>query len=105
MGLTGDKSRVGVCIDTCHAFAAGYDLRTETEYEKTWKKFERIVGFKYLLGLHLNDSRSTLGSGRDLHANIGYLNPPSSTTPPSVIWFVQELTWVAAASWVSNHSV
>jgi AP endonuclease 1 len=79
MGLMGDKSRVGVCIDTCHAFAAGYDLRTETEYEKTWKKFERIVGFKYLLGLHLNDSRSTLGSGRDLHANIGYLNPPSST--------------------------
>lgn len=71
-GLIIDKSRVGVCIDTCHAFAAGYDLRTEEAYGKTWKIFERIIGFKYLLGLHLNDSRSTLGSGRDLHANIGY---------------------------------
>ena len=75
-----DKSRVGVCIDTCHAFAAGYDLRTEKSYNKTWKEFDEVVGFKYLLGMHLNDSRSTLGSGRDLHANIGH--PPNSPTTP-----------------------
>jgi AP endonuclease-1 len=84
---------VGVCIDTCHAFAAGYDLRTEEAYEKTWKIFERIIGFKYLLGLHLNDSRSTLGSGRDLHANIGY----QTRIPRSVkLLFVDVV--VAAAS-------
>ncbi|SQC91216.1 Endonuclease 4 [Cedecea neteri] len=57
-----DKSRVGVCIDTCHAFAAGYDLRTEADCEKTFSEFERIVGFKYLRGMHLNDAKSEFGS-------------------------------------------
>jgi len=51
---------------------AGYDLRTEKEYNQTWEEFDKAVGFKYLLGLHLNDSRSMLGSRRDLHANIGF---------------------------------
>lgn len=50
----------------------GYDLRTKEVYEETWRIFDNIVGFKYLAGLHLNDSRSTLGSQRDLHANLGY---------------------------------
>jgi endonuclease IV len=50
---------------------AGYDLRTEPTYDATWKQFDTILGFKYLAGLHLNDSRSTLGSKRDLHANLG----------------------------------
>nr|VUD32739.1 endonuclease IV [Raoultella sp. NCTC 9187] len=59
-----DKSRVGVCIDTCHAFAAGYDLRSAEECEKTFADFERIVGFKYLRGMHLNDAKSTFGSPR-----------------------------------------
>lgn len=54
-----DKSRVGVCIDTCHAFAAGYDLRTEEDCEKTFAEFDRIVGFQYLRGMHLNDAKST----------------------------------------------
>ena len=72
---------MGVCIDTCHAFAAGtppwicvdegYDFRTEDTYREMWIQFDNIVGFKYLAGLHLNDSRSTLGSCRDLHANLG----------------------------------
>ncbi|RHZ63269.1 hypothetical protein Glove_330g68 [Diversispora epigaea] len=66
-----DKDRVGVCIDTCHAFAAGYDLRTSKAYEKTMEKFSNIVGFKYLKGMHLNDSLTDLGSNRDRHANIG----------------------------------
>ena len=66
-----DKSRVGVCIDTCHAFAAGYDLRTPEAFAETMKKFDEIVGLKYLKALHLNDSKAPFGSHRDLHANIG----------------------------------
>lgn len=66
-----DKSRVGVCIDTCHAFAAGYDLSTEKGYYKTVEEFEAIVGFEYLKGMHLNDSKRVLGSRVDRHDNIG----------------------------------
>lgn len=89
-----DKSRVGVCIDTCHAFAAGYDLRTPETFAETMKAFDEIVGLKYLKALHgrsifplitfptapihavltvrtVNDSKAPLASNRDLHANIG----------------------------------
>ncbi len=66
-----DKSRVGVCIDTCHAFAAGYDLRTEEDCENTFAEFERIVGFEYLCGMHLNDAKSAFGSRVDRHNNLG----------------------------------
>jgi deoxyribonuclease-4 len=66
-----DKSRVGVCIDTCHAFAAGYDLRTAEECEKTFSEFERIVGFKYLRGMHLNDAKSAFASRVDRHNSLG----------------------------------
>lgn len=66
-----DKSRVGVCIDTCHAFAAGYDLRTVDDCEKTFSDFERIVGFQYLRGMHLNDAKSAFGSRVDRHNSLG----------------------------------
>ena len=66
-----DKSRVGVCIDTCHAFAGGYDLRTEEDCVATFAEFERIVGFQYLRGMHLNDAKSTLGSRVDRHHSLG----------------------------------
>lgn len=66
-----DKTRVGVCIDTCHAFAAGHDLRTAEAFEETMKRFDEIVGLKYLKAFHLNDSKAPYGSHRDLHANIG----------------------------------
>ena len=62
-----DKSRVGVCIDTCHAFAAGYDLRTEEECERTFKQLGDIVGFNYLRGMHLNDAKSEFNSRVDRH--------------------------------------
>ena len=55
-----DKSRVGVCLDTCHAFAAGYDLRSEAAYNKTIEEFETVVGLKYLKAIHLNDSQGSL---------------------------------------------
>lgn len=68
---TEDKSRVGVCIDTCHMFAAGYDIRTKETYEKTWHEFESIIGFKYLQGMHINDSKSEFASKVDRHQSIG----------------------------------
>lgn len=66
-----DKSRVGVCIDTCHAFAAGYDLRGSEACEKTFAEFERIVGFQYLRGMHLNDAKSAFASRVDRHHSLG----------------------------------
>ena len=66
-----DKSRVGVCIDTCHMFTAGYDIRTREAYDVTMAQFENIVGFKYLKGMHINDSKPDLGSHVDRHDSIG----------------------------------
>lgn len=66
-----DKSRVGVCIDTCHAFAAGYDLRTEADCEQTFADFERTVGFQFLRGMHLNDAKSEFASRVDRHHSLG----------------------------------
>ncbi|KAH7326740.1 xylose isomerase-like protein [Stachybotrys elegans] len=69
--LVEDKERVGVCIDTCHAFAAGYDLRTPETFKATMDSFNEIVGANYLRAFHLNDSKAPFASNRDLHANIG----------------------------------
>ena len=66
-----DKSRVGVCLDTCHSFAAGYDLRTKEACDATFAEFDRIVGFNYLRGMHLNDAMKPLGSRVDRHAPLG----------------------------------
>jgi len=69
--LIDDKSRVGVCLDTCHVFAAGYDIRTQETLSATLDEFDKIIGIKYLRALHVNDSKAPLNSARDLHANIG----------------------------------
>ena len=66
-----DKSRVGVCLDTCHSFAAGYDLRTKEACDATFAEFDRVVGFKYLRGMHLNDAMKPLGSRVDRHSPLG----------------------------------
>lgn len=66
-----DKSRVGVCIDTAHALAAGYEIRTAETFDKTFKEFEKIVGFKHLRGIHLNDSKKEVATHVDRHDNIG----------------------------------
>lgn len=66
-----DKNRVGVCIDTCHAFAAGYDFSSIKKIEKTFKEFKDIIGFKYLKAMHLNDSKKKLGSRVDRHESLG----------------------------------
>ena len=64
-------SRIGICIDTCHSFAAGYDLATPTGFQAFMQEFEEVIGIQYLRALHLNDSKTPRGSKRDLHANIG----------------------------------
>lgn len=66
-----DKSRVAVCLDTCHTFASGYDLRDQADCEATFAEFERIVGFQYLKGMHLNDSKGAYASRKDRHHSLG----------------------------------
>ena len=65
-----DKSRVGVCLDTCHTFSAGYDISSLEQCEKTFAEFEQVVGFKYLRGMHLNGSKTLLGSRKDRHDTL-----------------------------------
>ena len=66
-----DKSRVGVCLDTAHTLAAGYDIKTPEGFSETFRHFDEVVGFSYLRGMHLNDSKKELGSRVDRHESIG----------------------------------
>ncbi len=66
-----DKSRVGVCLDTCHTFAAGYDLVGHAAAERTFAEFDEVVGFNYLRGMHLNDAVKPIGSRVDRHSPLG----------------------------------
>jgi deoxyribonuclease-4 len=66
-----DKSRIGVCIDTCHAYTSGYDLRDEEASHATFQQFEKLIGFQYLKGMHINDSKKELGTRVDRHESIG----------------------------------
>jgi deoxyribonuclease-4 len=66
-----DKSRVGVCIDTCHAYTSGYDVKTPEGFERTFRKFDEEVGIQYLKGMHLNDSKKGFGSRVDRHDSLG----------------------------------
>lgn len=76
--LVENKDRVGVCLDTCHLYAAGYDISTQARWDATITEYDDVVGLTYLRGLHLNDARTTLGSKKDRHENIG-LGPLSLT--------------------------
>ena len=69
---SGVDSRIGICYDTCHTFAAGYDIRTGREYEKTMEQFDRLLGLRRLRAFHLNDSKKGLGSRVDRHQHIGW---------------------------------
>lgn len=99
-----DKSRVGVCLDTCHTFVAGYDLRTREAYEETMDAFERVVGSRYLMGMHINDSKPKLGSRVDRHASLGQgeigwdtfkfiMNDPRMDDIPLILETIDESIW------------
>lgn len=106
-----DKSRVGVCIDTCHTLAAGYDISTEMGYQFTFDEFEREIGFEYLRAIHLNDSKKGAGSRVDRHETLGngmlgkdffarFMHdtrfddmPIILETPEPTIW-AQEISWL-----------
>jgi len=101
---TADKSRIGVCLDTCHTFAAGYDLRTPETYEKTMKTFGDIVGIQYLKGMHINDSKVELGSRKDRHHSLGkgllgwdtfkiLMNDPRLDDMPLILETIDEDLW------------
>jgi deoxyribonuclease IV len=66
-----DQERVGVCIDTCHAYSAGYDIRTKEGFEAVFQEFDEVIGFEFLKGMHLNDSKKELGSRVDRHSSLG----------------------------------
>ena len=104
IGKVEDKSRVGVCLDTCHTFTAGYDLRTREAYDETMEAFERIVGFQYLMGMHINDSKPKLGSRVDRHASLGegeigwdafrfIMNDPRMDDIPLILETIDESIW------------
>ncbi|GFE53205.1 apurinic apyrimidinic endonuclease [Babesia ovis] len=71
INLVENKDRIAVCLDTCHLFAAGYDIRTKEKFEEVMRSFDKIIGLNYLVAVHLNDCKSDLGSGLDRHENIG----------------------------------
>ena len=66
-----DKARVGVCIDTAHTLAAGYDIKTEQGFTETFRHFDEVIGFSYLRGMHINDSKKDLATRVDRHDSIG----------------------------------
>lgn len=106
-----DKTRVGVCIDTCHAYSAGYDLGTEEGYENTWNQFDSIIGRNYLKGMHLNDDKRELGSRIDRHASIGQgtlgnqfftrlMNDPRLNGIPMILETPDEDIWAQEIAWL-----
>lgn len=106
-----DKSRVGVCIDTCHAFAAGYDLSTAAGYESMWKSFDEIIGLPYLSGMHINDSKKGLGSHIDRHESLGkgtigsvffsfMMNDPRLDNIPLILETPDDTIWAEEIEWL-----
>jgi len=109
-----DKSRIGVCIDTCHAFSAGYDLKSREGYEKTWRDFDEIVGFRYLKGMHLNDDRRECGSRIDRHESIGkgtlgedffvrLVNDPRFDNIPMILETPDDSLWPEEITWLYSQ--
>lgn len=106
-----DKSRVGVCIDTCHAFAAGYDLSTLEGYSETWRRFGEIIGFEYLSAMHLNDTKKGLASKVDRHETLGkgvlgsdcftmLMNDPRMDNIPLILETPNEELWTEEIKWL-----
>ncbi len=106
-----DKSRVGVCLDTCHTFTAGYDI--VEDYDKVFEEFEQEVGFSYLRGIHLNDTKKTLGSRVDRHETLGngfigkdfferFMNDPRFDHMPIILETPDEEKWGEEIEWLRS---
>ena len=106
-----DKSRVGVCIDTCHTLAAGYDITTEMGYNFCFDEFDRIVGFNYLRAIHLNDSKKDLGTHVDRHETLGngfigkpffswFMNDPRFDDMPIILETPDPTLWKDEIAWL-----
>ena len=113
INLIEDKDRIGVCIDTCHTLAAGYELKDEEGYEKTMNDFEKIIGFKYLKGVHLNDSKFDTGSKKDRHDSIGkgvlgeeffirFMNDKRFDNIPIILETIDETIWKQEIEYLYN---
>ncbi len=111
-----DKSRVGICLDTCHAFAAGYDLTTEQACKTTFAEFEHIVGFQYLRGMHLNDAKSHLGSRVDRHHSLGegnigktafcyIMRDPRFDNIPLILETINPDIWKQEIAWLKAQQI
>ncbi len=109
-----DKSRIGVCIDTCHAYSAGFDLVSPEGYEQTWKLFDSVIGFQYLKGMHLNDDKRELGSRIDRHESIGkgklgkeffirLMNDPRFDNIPLILETPDESKWPEEIAWLYSQ--
>ena len=109
-----DKERIGVCIDTCHAYSAGYDLRSEEGYRRVWQEFDDIIGTGYLKALHLNDDKRALGSRIDRHAPIGegtlgrdfftrLVNDPRFDDMPLILETPDESLWPEEIAWLYSQ--
>ena len=108
-----DKTRVGVCLDTCHTFTAGYDLLGD--YEGVFNEFEEVVGFQYLRAMHLNDSKKELGSRVDRHDSIGkgfigfpfferLMRDPRFDNMPLILETIDETLWPQEIAWLREQS-
>ena len=104
IGKISNKDRIGVCIDTCHAFAAGYDLRSRQAYERTMNEFDRAIGYKFLSGMHLNDTKNELGVRKDRHESLGrgflgleafenIMNDPNIDEIPLILETIDDSLW------------
>lgn len=109
-----DKTRVGVCVDTCHTHSAGYDLASEDGYTQTWKEFDETIGTEYLRALHLNDNKRTLGSRIDRHELIGkgslgsdffarLVNDPRFDNIPLILETPDPLQWPTEIEWLYSQ--
>ena len=109
--MVDDKSRIGVCFDTCHGYASGYDIKSAAGYDLTFREFDRIIGLPFLKGFHLNDARKGLASRVDRHESIGkgelgeevfkrIMNDPRFDNMPIILETPDEELWEEEIAWL-----
>ena len=115
IGKVEDKTRVGVCIDTCHTYSAGYDIKTEEGYAKTFKEFDETIGAHYLRAIHLNDTKKAFASRVDRHDSIGkgllgidffkrFMQDPRFDNMPIILETPDEKLWTMEISMLQDFA-